>query len=331
MARYSRKLIVLFVASLVLAGFGAYQHITGNKPDRSLAGEIPVQVTATALPLNERDPSARRVGAMRYLAGWALTADHANFGGFSGLVVSKDGRLTAISDRGDWLEADLDLDAASPLANARMRPFSADATGQEKAALDSESVIAVGDGFLVAFEGKHRLVDVAADRTTAPSPLTAHMDFTGVADNSGLEAITFAGDYLFALRERGLDVQGRLRGWLVSAAGSEPVYFRPPANYSPTDAATMANGDVLVLLRRYSPLDGVSAKVVRLRGMDIVPGATLEGEELLHLEPPHSVDNMEGLDVIERPGELPVVVMISDDNFRASQRTLLLAFVLENS
>jgi hypothetical protein len=331
MSNHSGKLFTLLAAMLALAGFAAYQHITDSKPDRTLMGEIPVEISARALPLNERDPSVHRAGAMRYLAGWALTADHANFGGFSGLVVSKDGRLTAISDRGDWLEADLDLRAENPLTSARMRPFSADATGQEKVAFDSESVIAAGDGFLVAFEGEHRLVEVAADHTTALSPLTAHMDFTGVSGNSGMEAITFAGGYLFALPERGLDVQGRLRGWLVNSEGSEPVYFRPPANYSPTDAATMTNGDVLLLLRRYSPFDGVSAKIVRLRGAGIVPGATLEGEELLHLEPPYSVDNMEGLDVIERPGEPPVVLLISDDNFRASQRTLLLVFSLETS
>lgn len=330
MAGHSRKLVILFTAALALSGFGAYQHLSGNKPEKALEGETPVTVSALALPLSERDPSQHKAGSMRYVAGWALTAGHANFGGFSGLVVTAEGKLVAISDRGDWLEADLDLEAAKPLLNARMRPFSVDAKGKSKAALDSESLIAKGDGFLVAFEGDHRLVEVAPDRSTRLSPLTALMDFTGVPDNSGLEAITLVGDRLFALPERGTDVDGRLHGWLVGPEGSETVYFRPPVGYSPTDAATMANGDVLVLLRRYSPLDGVSAKVVRLEGHAIKPGATLEGEELVHLEPPLAVDNMEGLDVIERPGALPLVLMISDDNFRSSQRTLLLAFELES-
>ncbi|WP_262692303.1 esterase-like activity of phytase family protein [Kordiimonas aestuarii] len=330
MPSHAKKLLVLVLSAALITGFGVYEHIRSNKPSDVLATEIAVAVTARPVPLLESDPTQRTVGNATYVAGWALTADSVNFGGFSGLVVRPDGRLVAVSDRGDWFGAHFDPTAAMPLTAAKMRPFSDDAQGKSKAALDSESVITEGDGFLVSFEGQHRLVHVAADGTVMPSPYTALMDFTGVANNSGLEAITFADGKLLGFPERGVDELGRLRGWLVGHDASETIYFKPPRNYSPTDAATLKNGDVLILLRRYSLFDGVSAKLVRIPAAEIRAGATLVGGEVMHLEPPQTVDNMEGLDVIERPGQTPLVVMISDDNFRKSQRTLLLVFALES-
>ncbi|WP_417449451.1 esterase-like activity of phytase family protein [Kordiimonas sp.] len=329
MARHSKKLAALLLSALFLAGFAGYQHIRGNKPEDVLSERAAIEVKARKVPLLESDPTVRRAGALEYVAGWALTADNDHFGGFSGLVVSERGQLTAISDRGEWLEADFSFTTETPISNAFMRPFSKEARGKSKAAFDSESIITDGDGFLVAFEGDHRLMQVAADGGVTPSPLTALMDFSGVANNSGIEALAKVGGKLLAFPERGVDELGRLRGWLVGDGGSETVYLKPPRNYSPTDAATMKNGDVLVLLRRYSLMDGVSVKLLRIAAADITPGATLVGTELLHLEPPQTVDNMEGLDVIERLGEAPLVVMISDDNFRSSQRTLLLVFRLD--
>ncbi len=331
MAKPRHKLLALLMAALVLAAFTMYRDMVGNAaPSDILAGRVPVKVTARALPLLVTEPDTYRAGALRYRAGWALTADNDHFGGFSGLVVTETGKLTAISDRGDWLEADFVPDAREPIRNATMRPFTEAAQGKRKSAFDSESIIAEGDGFLVSFEADHRLLSVAADGTVQLSALSAMTDFDGLADNRGIEAITFVNGQLLVLPEAGVDTVGRLRGQLVTEAGTKPVYFRPPTNYSPTDAATMKNGDVLVLLRRYSLFDGVSAKLVRVRGTAIKPGATIEGEELVHLDPPYTVDNMEGLDVVERAGEPPTIFLISDDNFRDSQRTLLLVFTLES-
>ena len=326
---HARKLFLVLVAATALGGFTVYHHIIGDTPEGPLAGPTPVSINARVLPLLENDHNVFIAGSLRYVAGWALTSDDPHFGGFSGLVVTPDSHLVAISDRGDWLNAKLDLGGGVPLTDGVMRPFSKEARKRGKASYDAESVIAYRDGYLVSFEFNHRFEYVKPDGSNRISPLTGLVDFSGVSDNSGVEAITLVGENLFALPERGVDTTGRLHGWLISEGGAEDIYFRPPVNYSPTDAATMKNGDVLVLLRRYSPLDGVSAKLVRIRAANIRPGATLEGEELLHLDPPYTVDNMEGLDVTERDGEAPLIVMMSDDNFRKSQRTLLLVFRLE--
>ncbi|WP_020398463.1 esterase-like activity of phytase family protein [Kordiimonas gwangyangensis] len=331
MSRHFPKLVMLVTAALMVTAFTVYRDLIGNKPEEVLVADVPVKITARPLPLLETDRSVFIAGKLRYRAGWALTADNENFGGFSGLVVTADGKLVAISDRGDWLEAEFDPNSDAPLTAAHMRPFSAEAQGMSKHALDSESVVAYGGGYLVSFEGDHRLLEVAADRTVRLSGYSAHLDVSGVNHNSGFEAITLLGDTLVALPERGVDYHGNMLGRLVTPSGSDSFYFRPPTNFAPTDAATMQNGDILVLLRSYSLLNGVAAKLVRIPAGAIKPGASVTGEELLHLDPPYTVDNMEGLDVIERDGEAPLIVLISDDNFRSSQRTLLLVFSLETA
>jgi len=133
---------------------------------------------------------------------------------------------------------------------------------------------------------------------------------------------------LLTFAERGLDVDGRLGGWLVTENGADRLYLKPPKNFAPTDAATMPNGDVLVLMRRFSVLDGVAVKILRLKAADIKPEAELVGEELAHLAPPLAVDNLEGLDVQALPSGHTRLFILSDDNFNDSQRTLLLVFDL---
>ena len=328
--RHASNIIYVLVAAFFLSAFSITKTVFHQNALPALQGEVPITIRAVPVPLSEADPEIRRTGAMRFIAGWALTGDQARFGGFSGLVLGPENKLTAISDRGDWLTASFDMDASTPLTDAHMRPFTVGETVTDKLSLDSESLTRFGDGFLVSFEFNHRFMDVAADGTVTPSRLDDHIDFTGVANNSGFETVTFTRDgAVLAFPERGVDVLGRLNGWLAREDSAEKIYLKPPKNFSPTDAATLKNGDVLILMRHYSPLDGLASKLVRLRAADIVPGATLEGEELMHLEPPFTLDNFEGLDVIERPGESPLVVMISDDNFRAAQRTLLMVFALE--
>lgn len=326
--RHPRKILVALVSAAALTAFATYQNLAGNKPLSPLTGPTKVDVKARPIPLNSENPTMKNVGQLRYLAGWSLTADNENFGGFSGLVVDET-NLTAISDRGDWLSAVVDWSQKAPLITANMRPFDSQAQDQSKRGLDAESLIRLDDGYLVSFESYHRLLTVTAGGKVALARQSMNLDFSGVAANGGVEAIAPVTDGVLLLVERGLDTQGRLRGWVVREDRADDIYFKPPLNFFPTDAATLKNGDVLVLLRRFSLLSGVAAKLVRIRAGDIQPGATLVGEELTHLEPPLAVDNMEGLDVIEREGQPTRIVMISDDNFRASQRTLLLVFSLE--
>ena len=103
--------------------------------------------------------------------------------------------------------------------------------------------------------------------------------------------------------------------------------YRAPRGYAVTDAAELPDGRLLVLHRRFTVLDGVSAKlaIVDLRG--VAEGKTIGGTTIATLAPPLTVDNMEGL-AIEQDGEQTIVWIASDDNFSAVQRNLLLKFAL---
>jgi hypothetical protein len=58
------------------------------------------------------------------------------------------------------------------------------------------------------------------------------------------------------------------------------------------------------------------------------PGALVDGPVLFFADFGQQVDNMEGLSVHQSPAGETVLTMISDDNFSAIQRTLLLQFTL---
>jgi hypothetical protein len=57
------------------------------------------------------------------------------------------------------------------------------------------------------------------------------------------------------------------------------------------------------------------------------PGARLDGGTVFEADLGQQIDNMEGIGVHRANGEV-VLTLISDDNFSALQRTLLLQFTL---
>lgn len=309
---------VLFAAA---ASFFSFNKSTVQAQET--AGQVvDIQVNAEAI-------SANQLAGMpvRFAGGWVLSSENEDFGGFSGLVLDPNAKtLVAVSDKGDWWQAGFDPRAGTAPTPGTIRGFVPGAVA-DKVDLDAESLIRFGGGFLVSFEQRHRLVFVAdAGEKPTPSGL-ATIDFAGVSSNSGVEAMAMLpSGSLLAFAERGLDVGGELKAWLVSKDGAANISLKPPANFAPTDAATLPNGDVLLLLRKYSAVEGVAVKVLHINAEDIQPGSVLEGAEILHLTPEGPVDNMEGLDVIAIDDDTVRMVMISDDNFSPLQRTLLMMF-----
>nr|WP_281500625.1 esterase-like activity of phytase family protein [Kordiimonas marina] len=336
MMQHKGKLALLFLAGLV----AAYIVLPHTGQAQTGLGERPTHIQATAIPLNTDDPADRTVGKLQYVAGWALKADDPRFGGWSGLVVRPGGKkLVAISDIGVWLTADLDMSAKQPLSDAKIIPFEPAQEHASKSAYDSESVIEMPNDtsaeghYIVSFEQKHRLHYAVPGGPNSRAPYSDVIDFTGVEKNSGMEAITWmrggAEDgKLLVFIEDPIDDSGNIPMWLAGKTHADRLWLVPPKDFAATDAATLSNGDVLLLMRYYSPLKGSAAKILRIKAADIKPGAVVHGELLATLRPPLSVDNMEGLTVIERPNEPPLLLIISDDNFRLTQRTLLMAFTL---
>jgi len=63
-----------------------------------------------------------------------------------------------------------------------------------------------------------------------------------------------------------------------------------------------------------------------IRSATIAPGARLNGEELAVIEDPLPIDNFEGVAARAAPDGSVLIYILSDDNFSAMERTLLLQF-----
>lgn len=326
------KRILLFSLLMISIVAGAGLLLPSGDGATTIAKDIglptDIKVMATPLQLDLSVPSDSAAVKVQYAGGWALSSDHEDFGGFSGLLVDADTKkLLSINDKGDWWQSPFDVLSGTPPTGGMMNGYAL-ASKADKVDLDAESLIRYGGGFLVSFEHNHRMDYVAEPgaKPTIPKGL-ATIDFAGVSKNGGMEAIAHlpTGDVL-AFAERGEDVGGRLKAWLVSEAQASDLYFAAPKNFAPTDAAVLPGGDVLVLLRKYSAIEGVAIKVHHIQADSIVAGAVLKGTEILHLTPEGPVDNMEGLDVVPMGENTVRFVMIADDNFNPLQRTLLMMF-----
>jgi hypothetical protein len=69
-------------------------------------------------------------------------------------------------------------------------------------------------------------------------------------------------------------------------------------------------------------------RIRRIRAEEPKPGAAILGETLLEATDRYNIDNMEGIAVHRGASGETIITLISDDNFSALQRTLLLQFAL---
>jgi hypothetical protein len=305
------------------------------------AGCTPVDagVQSSPLALDLERPDRDRVGKLLFRGAIELRAQDDGFGGLSGLTVSPDGRrMVSVSDRGAVVTAALDYDGAGRLAAARdvaVRPLP-DRDGAPVAGgrRDAEALTRLPDGrWAVSFERRHRVQVYAASPGGPTGKGAVLLGLTGLetaSANQGIEALAALPDgRLLAIEEGPGDAGNRHRAWIGGAGGWKDLTYVAKEPYLPTDAAALPGGDLLVLERRASLIGGFGARVMRVPGRDIVPGAVLEGEELAELEAPVLVDNYEGIAAVPAPGGGTHVYVVSDDNFFPLQRNVLLMFRLD--
>jgi hypothetical protein len=302
------------------------------------AGPEPIQVFMRPIALDTRDPSLDRVGKLIFRAGYSLTASDSRFGGWSDLDISEDGRrLTAISDRGFWFDAVLERRAdgvVEAMTDARLGLL-ANLGGFRQRGLggDAEGLTRTPEGgFLVSFERRHRIwLYPPADPpfSALPRALPMPADAVRMPANGGIEALVrLPGGRLLALSEDFRTDDGVNVAWLGDGRTWSRLGYAAGPDFKPTGAARLPNGDVLVLERRFSPMSVPGARIVRVKGETIRPGARLAGEEVARIEAPMTFDNFEGIATRVGPGEQVLVYVISDNNYFFLQRTLLMEFEL---
>ena len=188
--------------------------------------------------------------------------------------------------------------------------------GGDKARADAEGLASLAAGRLVSFEHDHRIwlypVGGGPPRP-APSPTAAF------PDNQGLEALAADPARGADAYVAGAEASGET--WLcrlTSGCAAGPKIAKP-ADMGLVAAVRVGPDRMAWLLRGYDPLRG---NRVELRVTD----DALRRVDELRIERPATVDNFEGLAAVPRRDGRVRFYMLSDDNFSASQRTLLLAF-----
>lgn len=291
-------------------------------PVAATAPRHALRIGSTALP-----GAGAVIGPFRLVRAVALTSPDKAFGGLSGLAALPDGRLLALTDAGDWVVLRPTAQGAAPAGEMG----SISMPGADKADRDAEAVALAPNGeTLVSLEQQHRILRFAGHGpplVPAGAPLY-RTDTMGWPPNGGGEALAVLGDgSLIWIAENAATADGAITALLIAPDGStRPILIDPVDGFAPTDAVLFDATHLLLLHRRFTGVETAAA----ISLVDLAPvlagGSAAPARELARWgrSGQWPIDNMEGLALVRRAGKPPVLYLVSDDNFSATQRTLLL-------
>lgn len=327
------------------AVLGAWLAVAPAALAEAIEQPSPVNVTVNARPIDSfdlRDRTHRRFGKLEFRSGLVLTSSFRKFGGLSAFRLDPKGEaFVAINDRGDWFTGRLVYQGkavtgladvvSAPLLGSDGRPITT------KKIYDSESLAFDGGTAYVGIERANRILryDFGKDGVRARGvEIPAPPAFRKLPNNRGPEGMVFVPKgqplqgALLVVSERALDAAGNLLGFLIGGPKPGQFSIRRTNNYDISDAVLLPNGDLLILERKFSWLEGVGIRIRRIPRSGILPNALVDGAVIFEADLGYEVDNMEALDVHrDSHGDL-VLTMVSDDNFSVLQRNLLLQFTL---
>jgi hypothetical protein len=314
---------LLLLGALLVVAVGGVRHISKNRSQ---------SIALVPLPLDSSKPSRKKVGALTFINAWELKSDNGDFGGISALVALKDGRFLGVSDAGTLIGFGLSNDNRTdrPFIAALPGAFGKDITYKDR---DSEGIAydPASGRIWVSYENRHaiRRFPPSLARVDGLVRLKA-MEEWGI--NKGAEAIVRLADGRFIVIAEG-DSGGDNSAILYSGdpveQGTSSFIFRhrSPAGYRVTDMTALPDGQLLLLQRRIGFPNGFTAKLSILDPKTISRGVTVSGKVIATLAPPLLVDNMEGITTTQENGQT-IIWLVSDNNFTALQRTLLMKFAL---
>jgi hypothetical protein len=305
----------------------------------------PVSIDVNARPIASFDPRDRshvRFGALKYRSGLVLTSPFRGFGGLSGLRLdSKGERFISFSDKGSWFTGRIvyqgtemtglaDVEAA-PMLGPDGKPITA------RGWFDSESIALDGSLVYIGLERVNMVLrfDFSKGFTRSRAevvPMPAAVKKLPV--NQGLEALVMVpkglplAGTLIALSERGLDADGNLIAFLIGGKTPGQFSLRRSDNFDVSDAVLLPSGDLMVLERKFSLVNGIGIRIRNIPLKSVAPDAVVDGPLIFEADLGNEIDNMEGIDSFVTPEGETVLTLVSDDNFSMIQRTLLLQFTL---
>ena len=331
------RLVALVAALLVATTFALAEALSSR--------QAPTQITVHSVPIegfDVRDPSRQRFGDLEFRGGLELTSSHKAFGGISAIRVAPDGaRFIAVSDKGLWLRGRIVYDGKRPagIAEAEMAPLLG-ADGKPLAVhgwFDTES-IAEDDGTLyVGIERVEQIVrfDYGRDGLLARGrPILVPPDFKTLTYNKSLECLVFVpkgmplAGTLITVTEGSFDHDGNHRSFLLKGDKVERFSVKRSDEFEVSDCAILPSADLLLLERRFTLMRGAAMRIRRVPLAGIKSGAVVDGRVLIEADLGYQIDNMEGLAVHRTAQGEVVLTLVSDNNFAAIQRNILLQFTL---
>lgn len=335
----SRRRFLKNAAAVLPAGAIAFR----TEPGFAQASLSSVEVNARRIEhFDPRDATHVRYGSLEFRSGLVLTSPFRGFGGLSALRLDKKGeQFVALSDKANWFTGRLVYKGKrlAGLADVKSAPM-LDSGGRRIAAkgwFDTESLAFDGATAYVGLERVNQILrfdfskgGIRSRGEIVPVP-------EGVSKlpfNKGLEALVFVpkgqplAGTLIAISEAGLDAAGNIQGFLIGGLSPGQFTVARTKKFDISDAVLLPSGDLLLLERKFSMLEGVGIRIRRVPIKSLVPDAVLDGPTIFEVDLGYEIDNMEGIDThVTEDGET-VVTMVSDDNFSMIQRTLLLQFTL---
>lgn len=283
-----------------------------------------------AIPLNEEAPGETRIGALRFLGGWAVASNDFRFGGISALHV-EGGQALAISDAGWRFRFEVPGRAGrAPLGIARIADGPV-GEGDDKQDRDAESLATAGGKAWIAYEQanavwRYDLATWRAESHAAPAAMSKW------SENGGPEALIRLPDGRFLVFAEGAGGESEVllfdRDPSGTGAKAVRLRYRPPQDFRVTDAAVLPDGRLLILTRRIWILKGFSAKLLVAGVPSAQDGARLSAVEIAAFDGPVAQGNLEAISVA-REGGRTILWLASDDNYNPLQRTVLLKFALD--
>lgn len=300
-----------------------------------------IQITAQTIDsFDSRDPGRTKFGALTFRGGLVLTSPHREFGGLSAIRLNADGKsLIAVSDRGQWLRGRIEYRGDKPvgIVDAEMAPMLGPDGNplRRRGWYDAESLAQSGGTLFVGIERVHQILRFDYGRnglTARGQPMALPPAMKRLTYNAGIECLVpmsgpRAGGALIAITERSLDPAGNILGFVVGGAKPGSFAVRRTDEFDVSDCAATPKDGLVILERRFSWTRGLAIRMRRLAMADVqTGGGALDGPEIFFADMGQQVDNMEGLSIHRSPDGQLILTMISDDNFSAIQRTLLLQF-----
>ena len=240
----------------------------------------------------------------------------------SGADTARDGSIVLVSDVGVLFGAELDGVAGTLTVTSSAPLRLSDGSAPGSALSNAEGLAILGDGtHAISFEGRHRVAKYT-DRGIGISA-TALPEGVATRTNTGAEALAVdGGGTLWVISELAAG-GGYDAATLRDGAWSYRGKLMGDPDFNPVGADFAPGGELYVLERSFKYL-GFASRLRRIRD----PGASLEAETVWQSTRTRH-DNLEAVAVISQTVGETTLLLVSDDNDFALQRTEALILTIK--